>query len=207
MSKNRKNKFKIYTDGSCDNIVFPNYGGWAYLILENDVEIERKSGYSIHTTNNRMELTAIIESIKELPEGSKVEIITDSKYCIGVLAGGYKAKVNQDLIAEFATIAEDKNLHIFFSWVKGHSGDKYNEIVDKLSNAEYEKASGRKVTDIEQFKNDKGYRKKIYSEGDNEIKKLIAETLKEAIDINVPKGNNYINEKVEYIYKLLKLAK
>ena len=67
-----------------------------------------------------------------------------------------------------------------------------------------EKASGRKVTDIEQFKNDKGYRKKIYSEGDNEIKKLIAETLKEAINENVPKGNNSINDKVEYIYKLLK---
>ena len=75
-------RIKIYTDGSCDNIRYPNYGGWAYLILEDDCVIEEKSGNEVHTTNNRMEMFAIISSLVNIPKFSKVEIITDSKYCI-----------------------------------------------------------------------------------------------------------------------------
>lgn len=56
-------RIKIYTDGSCDNIRYPNYGGWTYLTLENDVIIEEKSGNEVHTTNNRMEMFAYIFQI------------------------------------------------------------------------------------------------------------------------------------------------
>lgn len=142
-------RIKIYTDGSCDNIRYPNYGGWAYLTLENDVIIEEKSGNEVHTTNNRMEMFAIISSLVNLPKFSKVEIITDSKYCIYAFTHEPSPSAkNIDLIGRFCEIVVSKNIDVIFKWVRGHCGDKYNEIVDKMANDEFEKASGEKITDF-----------------------------------------------------------
>ena len=70
---------KIYTDGSC--IGNPGQGGWAAIILDEEKKTEIK-GSKKDTTNNQMELLAPIEALKKIPKGSKVQIFTDSKYCL-----------------------------------------------------------------------------------------------------------------------------
>lgn len=194
------NKFTIYTDGSCDNIIYPNYGGWAYLILEDGNIIEQRSGSDIHTTNNRMEMTAILESLLELPYESEVEIITDSQYCIGSFSNKFKSKLNLDLINQYRSIVKEKNLDVSFKWVRGHTGDKYNSIVDKLANEEYEKASGKEITDYKRIKNDKEYRKDVLKNSKKNVRdKMLAELVKSIIDDNKPKGKDYIQNIVEDI--------
>lgn len=164
MNKREGDKFTIYTDGSCDNIRYPNYGGWAYLILEDDKIIDEKSGNEVHTTNNRMELRAIINSLYDLPKESIVTIYTDSEYCIKVCSNKYSAKANKDLIEEYWDLIYSKDLKVEFAWVKGHSKDEYNEIVDKMANDEYEKVSGKPLPDFKRLQNDKEYRKEIFKD-------------------------------------------
>lgn len=199
-------KFTIYTDGSCDNIQYPNYGGWAYLILENGNIIEQRSGNDIHTTNNRMEMVAIIESLVELPKFSEVEIFTDSEYCIGVFSNKYRAKVNLDLIEQFKELVDNKQLDVSFKWVKGHSNDKYNAIVDNLANKEFEKASGNKITDFKRIKTDESYKKEVFKNSKQNMRnKLLAELIQSIINDTTPKGINYIQQKVDEINMIFKL--
>lgn len=199
-------KFTIYTDGSCDNIQYPNYGGWAYLILENGNIIEQKSGNDIHTTNNRMEMVAIIESLVELPKFSEVEIFTDSEYCIGVLSNKYRAKVNLDIIEQFKELVNSKQLNVSFKWIKGHSNDKYNTIVDNLANEEFEKASGNKITDFKRIKTDEAYKKEVFKNSKQNMRnKLLAELIQSIINDTTPKGIDYIQEKVDEINTIFKL--
>lgn len=201
-------RFKIYTDGACDNIQYPNYGSWAYLILEDDKIIEQQSGSDIHTTNNRMEMLAIILSLMELPYGSEVEIFTDSQYCIGAFSNKYRAKANTDLIKQFRDIERDRNLSITFTWVRGHSGDEYNEIVDKLANDAYEKASGKKITDFGRIKTDKEYRNQVFKNSkENERNKMIAEVIMSVINDERPKTIDYVQsivEEINYIFRTIK---
>lgn len=148
-----EDSFEIYTDGSCNNLKYPNFGGWAYVILENGDIVESKSGNASHTTNNIMELTAIINAVSILPYGSRATVYTDSEYCIGCLTGRYKPKANVKLIKSYFEIAEEHLLDVCFKWVKGHSGNKYNEMVDNMANAEYIKVSGEELTDFGRLKN------------------------------------------------------
>lgn len=199
------NMFNIYTDGSCDNIRYPNYGGWAYVILENNNIIESKSGNESHTTNNRMEMIAIINSILALPDFSKATIFTDSKYCIGAFSNKYCARANTDLIKQFIEIVESKSLDITFEWVRGHNGDEWNEMVDKMANDEFEKVSGCKITDFKRIKHDADYKREVFKNYKEDVRnKLIAEIL-----IDVARSNNvndkYIIDKVIEINKLFKL--
>ena len=194
------NKFTIYTDGSCDNMIYPNYGGWAYLILEDENIIEKRSGSDIHTTNNRMEMMAILESLLELPYESEVEIVTDSQYCIGSFSSKFKSKLNLDLINQYRSIVKEKNLDVSFKWVRSHNGDKYNEIVDKLANEEYEKASGKEITDYKRIKKDKEYRKDVLKNSKkNERDKMLAELVQGIINDNKPKEKDYIQNIVKDI--------
>ena len=133
----------IYTDGAC--LGNPGEGGWATIIINNKVKTEKKIfGSELSTTNNRMELTAVIKGLNSLPNGSKVYIFTDSKYVINGIEswitnwkknnwrGSNKKEVkNKELwmLLDQAT----ENLQIHWNWVKGHSGDKYNERADKLA--------------------------------------------------------------------------
>lgn len=199
------NIFNIYTDGSCDNIRYPNYGGWAYVILENNNIIESKSGNESHTTNNRMEMIAIINAISSLPDFSNATIFTDSKYCIGAFSNQYYARANTDLIKQFFDVVEIKSLNISFEWVRGHDGNKWNEMVDKMANDEFEKASGCKITDFKRIKHDTAYKREVFKNYKEDVRnKLIAEIL-----IDVARSNNvndkYIIDKVKEINKLFKL--
>lgn len=141
-------KLNIYTDGACSGN--PGKGGWGAVLVYNGIEKEI-SGAEMHTTNNRMELTAVIKALQLLKEPCEVKLITDSKYvCDAVNKGwvyGWKKKgwiksdkkpaLNVDL---WEDLLKQLNIHkVTFIWVKGHNGHPYNEKCDKLAVSEYQK--------------------------------------------------------------------
>ena len=122
----------IYTDGACSGN--PGSGGWAAIILnKNSGHKSKKTGGEIETTNNRMELIAIIQALESIPKESSLQIFTDSKYVINGIelwTGANKKKVkNKDLWMKLDKLSSQ--FQITWNWVKGHSGNKYNEEVDR----------------------------------------------------------------------------
>jgi ribonuclease HI len=140
MASKRK-QVTIYTDGACSGN--PGPGGWAALLIFGTKEREI-SGGEAETTNNRMELRAAIEALKQLKESCEVTIFTDSKYVLqgftewlpGWRAKGWKTAdkkpvKNVDLWQALAEIAAQHKVQ--WQWVKGHSGDANNDRVDVLA--------------------------------------------------------------------------
>ena len=132
---------KIYTDGSC--LENPGNGGWAAIINENGA-IKRVSGSEKNTTNNRMELMAPINALKNLQRDKEIEIYTDSKYVkLGItewintwLKNNWQTSKkedvkNKDLWLELHKL--NKSLNIKWNWVKAHAGNPVNEEVDLLA--------------------------------------------------------------------------
>ena len=146
VSNNNTHDIKIYTDGACSGN--PGPGGWSAIIIENGVEKEL-SGYSPQTTNNRMEIMAVINALSSVNLPSNVEVISDSKYVCDAINKDWiylwqknswkKANkhpvLNVDLWMQLLPLLKKHNVK--FSWVRGHSGDYYNERCDKLAVAEY----------------------------------------------------------------------
>lgn len=141
-------KVQIYTDGACSGN--PGAGGWGTILVFEGKEKEL-SGYEAETTNNRMELSAVINGLKALKYPCEVELTTDSKYVAdGLLLGWAKSwrandwrkkdkkpALNPDLWEELLNLSEVHKLNI--TWVKGHAGHPYNERCDKLATGEIEK--------------------------------------------------------------------
>lgn len=139
----------IYTDGACSGN--PGPGGWAAILTYGENERELSGGESA-TTNNRMELMAVISALTALKESCEVELWTDSQYIEkaineGWLAGwkrrGWKRKggelKNIELWQELDRLL---GLHrVNFNWLKGHDGHEYNERCDALAVAERDKYS------------------------------------------------------------------
>lgn len=134
-------KVKIYTDGACSGN--PGPGGWGAILIFGEHEKEL-SGREDDTTNNRMEMKATIMALRELKEECKVDLFTDSKYVMQGITEwleGWKAKgwktaskkpvKNSDLWKELDE--ENARHQVTWHWVKGHDGDKYNEIADRLA--------------------------------------------------------------------------
>ncbi|MBP7670878.1 ribonuclease HI [Candidatus Gracilibacteria bacterium] len=125
----------IYTDGSC--IGNPGPGGWAALIIDEENQETAISGHQPDTTNNRMEMQAIIEALKHLHAKHKdltkyqIDLYSDSNLIIQTLNQGWKKKANTDLWADIDRLRAWQN--ITWHWVKGHSTNKYNNIVDELA--------------------------------------------------------------------------
>lgn len=117
-------------------------GGWAFTMVLDGTEW-RVSGYDGSTTNNRMELTAVIEALKFGSKNTDCTVYTDSQWVIKCASGVWKRKANLDLWSEYSEISE-KYEDIKWVWVKGHSGDMMNEVVDKLARHEAEFWSGKK---------------------------------------------------------------
>ena len=132
---------KVYTDGSC--LENPGKGGWAAIIINDSGRIEIK-GSKENTTNNQMELTAPIMALKKIPQGSKVQIFTDSKYVnTGITEWIHNWKKNGWKTADRKKV-KNKNLwtklddlsnsfDIEWIWVKAHSTDELNNEVDLLA--------------------------------------------------------------------------
>jgi len=133
-------KLITYTDGSCDNKSQNHEGGAAYIILSGNEEIIHRSSKGFkNTTNNRMEVLAIISAVNFCPEGTDLTVYTDSQYAITVLQNRTKKQnLNMDLILKFRVVSA-KLKSINFVWVKGHAGNKYNEMADQMAHAEYDK--------------------------------------------------------------------
>ena len=132
---------KIYTDGSCLNN--PGNGGWA-AIINNNGKILKISGSKKNTTNNKMELTAVIKGFENLNNASEVLVKTDSTYVIngitkwlpnwkakGWINSAKKPVANKDLWEQLESLIS--NHKVDWLWVKGHSGDDENERADELA--------------------------------------------------------------------------
>lgn len=141
---------EIYTDGACRGN--PGPGGWGVLILEGGGE-RSLQGAEPETTNNRMELTAAIAALRELPAGSAATLYTDSEYVMKGIsewlpswkARGWKTAAkkpvkNQDLWQ--ALDAENARHKVRWQWVRGHAGNHGNERVDRLANEAIDRLLG-----------------------------------------------------------------
>ena len=133
-------KITIYTDGACSGN--PGKGGWAAVIVEDKNE-KTISGSEPLTTNNRMELSAVINALREVGS-AELDIYTDSKYVKngieswiknwkinGWMTAAKQPVKNKDLWLELDTLVSEKA--IGWKWVKGHSNDHYNTIVDEAA--------------------------------------------------------------------------
>lgn len=141
-------KVNIFTDGACSGN--PGPGGWGVILDYNGKEKEL-SGGSPETTNNKMELTAVIKGLEALKESCEVIITTDSKYVCDAINKGWldkwvsnnwrkadkKPVLNIDLWETLLPLL--KKHMVTFVWVKGHNDHPQNERCDKLAVAEYAK--------------------------------------------------------------------
>lgn len=147
------NEVQIYTDGACKGN--PGPGGWGAWLKSGATEKELFGG-ELNTTNNRMELQAVIEGLRALKRPCKVALYLDSQYVrMGITEWirGWKAKgwrtstkqpvKNVELWQELDKLVAEGGHQIEWRWVKGHSGDAGNERADMLANKGVERALGR----------------------------------------------------------------
>ena len=138
----------IYTDGACSGN--PGPGGWGVILEYRGVEKELSGGEK-STTNNRMELTAVIRALQALKEPCTVELYSDSKYVIDALQKGWavswrkkgwiksdkKPALNPDLWETLLTLTEKHDVRCH--WVKGHAANPKNNRCDEMAVAEWKK--------------------------------------------------------------------
>jgi cyclic pyranopterin phosphate synthase len=124
----------IYTDGSCSGN--PGPGGWGAIVVDGVVE-RPLSGGEHNTTNNRMEMTAVIRGIDSLQTGASATVHSDSQYVVYTMTKGWKRKLNNDLWDQLDAAVAARDVH--WVWVRGHNGHAMNEKVDRLAVAAMEK--------------------------------------------------------------------
>jgi ribonuclease HI len=133
----------VYTDGACR--YNPGPGGWGWAVPGG----KYASGAEPRTTNQRMEITAVLEALKALtPEGpASIEVVSDSTYVVNCFRDRWwegwlkrdwknskrKPVANRDLWELLLPLALSPDIPVSFRWVKGHSGDTWNDLVDELA--------------------------------------------------------------------------
>lgn len=137
-----KKHVDIYTDGACKGN--PGPGGYGVVLIYRETEKQMSRGYR-NTTNNRMELLAAITALEALNESCHVTLYSDSQYLINGLTKGWAKKwkannwiksdkkkaLNTDLWEKLLKLEEEHEIE--YVWVRGHNGNKYNEICDRLA--------------------------------------------------------------------------
>lgn len=139
----------VFTDGACTGN--PGPGGWGVVHVENDIILEERSGHEARTTNNRMEMTALIEAYEMLPEDAEVTIWSDSNLCVRTInewAAGWKKRgwrrktgpvENLELVQRAYELSQ-RHPKTSLRWIKAHNGSRYNEYADSLATAYRRKA-------------------------------------------------------------------
>jgi ribonuclease HI len=134
----------VFTDGSA--MPNPGPGGWGVVYVLNGEIQEQKHGHDPDTTNNRMELTALIEAYRALPKEAELTIFTDSNLCVQTInewaasweKRGWKRKTgpikNLELIKELYALSKE-HPRVKLEWIKAHNGWLWNEYADSLSTA------------------------------------------------------------------------
>lgn len=151
-------KIKIYTDGACSGN--PGPGGWA-VVFNTEKECKQYSGGNASTTNNRMELTAVIECMKRVLKTkdtkSEFEVYSDSAYVVNAInnkwlqswkANGWKTRQKDDVknkdlweqAEKYLQHIKDAGQKIVLIKIKGHAGSTFNELCDKLAKEQRDKA-------------------------------------------------------------------
>ena len=138
-------KLKIYTDGACSGN--PGKGGWAAIILDDNLNQKNISGGENNTTNNRMELMGPIMALKKIKNKSEIIIFTDSKYVKDGITDWIKKWKQNNWKSSNKKPVKNKDLWIkldnscskhkvTWKWVKAHAGNKYNNLADELAVSE-----------------------------------------------------------------------
>jgi len=135
-------KTGVFTDGSCEGN--PGPGGWGFVWVEDDRIVEEAHGHDPDTTNNRMELQALIEAFTRLPEDSELTVYSDSQLCVntvnewapGWARRGWKRKSGP--IANLELVRKLYSLHlshanVALAWIRAHDGSRWNEYADALA--------------------------------------------------------------------------
>jgi ribonuclease HI len=132
----------VFTDGSCEGN--PGPGGWGFVWVEEGQIRAEGHGSDPATTNNRMELTALIEALKALPEDAQVDVYSDSQLCVKTLnewAAGWERRgwrrktgpiANLALVQELWALAK-AHPKVRFRWIRAHDGSLWNEYADALA--------------------------------------------------------------------------
>ncbi|MGI9148266.1 MAG: ribonuclease HI [Chloroflexota bacterium] len=125
--------YLAYTDGACfGNPSGP--GGWAAAFSPHD---DRPGwelwGHLSSTSNNRAEALGVLAALEWVPPGSRLTVRSDSQLTVRVFEGQYKAKANPDIWDEIRTTRTQKRLSVTIEWLRGHAGDRGNELADRLS--------------------------------------------------------------------------
>ena len=145
---------QIFTDGACRGN--PGPGGWG-AILRYKAHEKELSGGEAETTNNRMELMALIAALEQLKEPCEIDLCSDSQYVINGLqkgwAKGWRARgwkkadkspaLNSDLWARLLDLSEAHTIH--YNWIKGHAGHPENERCDRLAVEQSKRFGGRQA--------------------------------------------------------------
>jgi len=132
----------LHADGACSGN--PGPGGWAFILQAAGIRTEKSGGFR-RTTNNRMEITAVLEGLKALEEPSRVDVYTDSQYVVNAMNQGWAARwqalgwkrnrkekaLNPDLWEDLLELCDRHD--VAFHWTKGHVGHPENERCDRLS--------------------------------------------------------------------------
>ena len=137
-------KTGVFTDGSCEGN--PGPGGWGFVWVEDGEFVSHGSGVDPDTTNNRMELTALIAAYKALPTDASLPVYSDSQICVKTVnewAAGWEKRgwrrksgpiANLELVKELYALAGDRP-RLQLQWIKAHDGSLWNEYADALASA------------------------------------------------------------------------
>ena len=135
-------KSGVFTDGSCEGN--PGPGGWGFVWVENDEIVQEKYGRDGDTTNNRMELTALIQALRVLLEDAEAAVYSDSQLCVKTVnewAAGWEQRgwrrksgpiANLELVKQFYALAGARP-GVRIEWIRAHDGSRWNEYADALA--------------------------------------------------------------------------